>query len=105
MVGPCGGEKQCFGLYAPPRAGGRKQQVADHLRSGGAAGFPGEQRVYSPLGQRLDQQLGLRGLANPLAAFEGDEAGSFLMGAHRNNPAKPLAMRRNTPASSTSSAA
>jgi hypothetical protein len=51
-----------------------QQQVANQFGAGRPARLAGANRTDAGTRQRVDEEAGLRRLAGPLAAFEGDEA-------------------------------
>ena len=74
MVGPRRGEQQRLGLRRSTILLAGQQQLADLLRAFAAARLARDDQVDSPPLQRLGQRGDLGRLADPLPAFEGDEA-------------------------------
>ena len=80
------------------------QEVADLLRPFAASGLTRYDKIDPAFAERLRKRLQLRGLSNPLPAFEGDEASAF---AHAipMSCRKPIHARPKKPACPTASPA
>ena len=104
MVGAGGGEEQGLGLGGPAVVVALEQKLADRLGAGAAAGLAGLDHLEAAAAQRLGQRLQLGRLADPLPAFEGDEAARASR-LSRTARSGPFQIRPKKPASPTASAA